>query len=123
MESNQDKYRKDNPLTSLEKEPGFGQKWFMYMTTALLWVATVFGLILIPIINEIGSVHSYVGNRFNKDLLIYFYILMALYTFILTMYTGISGYNLRLYVLMFLNTSFIVCFLLATGMTFFLILF
>ncbi|MBU0963569.1 hypothetical protein KKC06_00845 [Patescibacteria group bacterium] len=111
------------PLTAPEKKVSVGRKISIYFSFGLLWVVAVFSLIILPVIMQLGSHHSYFKEKVNAEVWAYFYIVLALYTLIASFYFGIKGFSINYYIIIVLNVLFLVCFFLATFFSIFLLLY
>ncbi|MFA5134699.1 MAG: hypothetical protein WC505_02810 [Patescibacteria group bacterium] len=92
----------------------FWKKFFTYFTLGLLWSVTVFGLLFTPVILIFGSTQSYMRALVNASTWSYSYVLIVLYTVIISFYLGTKGYRAKLPILIFLNILVLVFFIAAT---------
>ncbi len=113
----------DNPLFDDRIDPGVPKKIFVYGTLGLLWGATIFGLLFLPMMISLSSTHSYFSESVNANTWIYYYIILSIYTILASMYVGIKGFNSNFLVIGLLNTVFVTGFVLTTFMSFFILFF
>ncbi len=112
---------KQDLFENTETDPGFVRKLFVYSTLALLWLVTIFGLIFIPVIVQLGSDHSYYKEKIDAEFWVYLYVLIAFYTLIMTVYLGLMGYQARYLVIGIINAVMLAAFIMSTFISFFLI--
>lgn len=113
----------NNVLSGTKKvEPGLWKRGLIYFSLGLLWASTLFGLLIIPAIVKIGSRHSYLAERVNGNAWIYVYIIVALYTILVSLYLVIEGYAARYVTIILLNISLLVAFIAVSFVSFYFIL-
>ena len=100
-------------------EPNFFSKFVTLFSVGLLWASTMFSAIMIPLITQLDSEHSYLSEKINGELWIYIYLIVSIYTIISTLYLGISDQNAKYKILGWTNSVILLAFIITTFFSFF----
>lgn len=103
-----------NPLHDKEIVTEFWTRFLAYFSLGLLWAVTAFGLLFTPTMLFVASRHSYMVKLVDSSAWIYFYIVIALYTVMISFYLGIRGYNSKFPIVIFFNFTLLIGFIVAT---------
>ena len=95
------------------------QTFYGFFTLGLLWMLSLFSFFFFPVLLQVGSSHSYFGDKIEGEAMMYLYVVSILYTIFMTVYIGLRGYGARFGLIVVFNTLVALIFIASTGMTLF----